>query len=115
MAMKAAASSKQNRVIPKLENDSDDECKHIYGTPEIESALEYCVEEIWQTHEVEEASGTIRRDQIRRFMQDKLKSIDDAVLTNEDFEKYFKQVDTEQKNKLTRQQVKELITKVAKF
>ena len=88
----------------------------VFGpTPEIEAALKVCVEQIWATHEVEEATGCIRRDEIRRYIQGKLQALDEAQLSNEDFEKQFKLVDTQGLNKLTQEQAKELIVNIVKF
>ena len=75
----------------------------IGATPEIQAALNLCVEEIWANHDIEESTGAIRRDEIRRYMQTKLQSLDDAVLSNEDFDMYFKQVDSAGVNKLSKQ------------
>ena len=38
------------------------------ATPEIEAALNLCVEEIFTNQEIEESTGAIRRDEIRRYM-----------------------------------------------
>ena len=41
--------------------------------------------------------------------------IDDAQLSNEEFDIYFNEVDIKRENKLTKDQVKQLIINIAKF
>ena len=57
----------------------------------------------------------IRREEIGFFIKNKLQNIDDAALSNDDFDRFFKQVDTANVNKLTKDQVKELIARIIKI
>ena len=95
---------------------NDDEEEVVYGkTPEIEAALTLCVEQVWQNYSIEEKTGTIRRDEIRRYIMDTLRPIEEAQLSMDEFDHFFKQVDTKEFNKLNKAQVKELIAVIGKF
>ena len=72
-------------------NIVDENGETVYGaTPEIESAINLCIENIWQNYTIEDRTGTIRRDEIRRYIQETLNPIDEAQLSQEEFDKYFK-------------------------
>ena len=89
--------AKVGKVMSHIEENKENflgiENKREGATPEIRAALITCVDEIFDVNEVDEATGTMRRDLIRQVLQAKLVGIDDAQLSNMEFDIFFNEVD----------------------
>ena len=90
---RSTLSSKMRTGVSTFCVDSNETVLTYGETPEIEAALKQCIEEIWETNPIEESTSTISREHIRIFITKKLNDIEDASLTNEEFDKYYNLVD----------------------
>ena len=93
MASEAAGDKVKMQRRQSFVNKAGQEEKEVvtYGdTPEIDAAFNLCVEQIWENQTIEESTGMIRREEIGWFIKNRLADIDEAALSNDDYDKYFK-------------------------